>query len=92
MPGGRGRQFAGPKYGNAREVSSVLSAPRLSGGLFAAHLLSSIGWDVQVFERSAGDLASRGAGIGATDALCAVMQRVGVPLDASYGSDTRIMI
>ena len=55
------------------------------GGLFAAHLLGSIGWDVQVFERSAGDLASRGAGIGATDALCAVMQRVGVPLDASHG-------
>lgn len=55
------------------------------GGLFAAHLLSSIGWDVQVFERSAGDLASRGAGIGAPDALCAVMQRVGAPLDASYG-------
>jgi 2-polyprenyl-6-methoxyphenol hydroxylase-like FAD-dependent oxidoreductase len=59
------------------------------GGLFAAHLLRSIGWDVKVFERSAGDLASRGTGIAATDALFAVMQRVGVPLDASVGIPVR---
>ena len=59
------------------------------GGLFAAHLLRSTGWDVQVFERSVGDLASRGAGIAATDALLAVMQRVGVPLDASIGIPVR---
>ena len=30
------------------------------GGLFAAHMLRSIGWDVVVFERSGDDLA-RGA-------------------------------
>jgi 2-polyprenyl-6-methoxyphenol hydroxylase-like FAD-dependent oxidoreductase len=55
------------------------------GGLFATHLLRSIGWDVEVFERSAGDLASRGAGIGATDALFGVMRRLGLPFDASDG-------
>jgi 2-polyprenyl-6-methoxyphenol hydroxylase-like FAD-dependent oxidoreductase len=46
------------------------------GGLFAAHLLRSVGWDVEIFERSVGDLASRGAGIGAADALFAVIQRI----------------
>src|SRR5580704_11483110 len=49
------------------------------GGLFAAHMLRSIGWDVVVFERSGDDLARRGAGIGASDAMFAVMRRIGVP-------------
>jgi 2-polyprenyl-6-methoxyphenol hydroxylase-like FAD-dependent oxidoreductase len=49
------------------------------GGLFAAHMLRSIGWDVVVFERSGDDLAQRGAGIGASDAMFAVMRRIGVP-------------
>src|SRR6516165_1768023 len=53
------------------------------GGLFAAHMLRSIGWDVVVFERSGDDLARRGAGIGANDGLFAVMRRIGVPFDAS---------
>src|SRR5208282_415913 len=55
------------------------------GGLFAAHLLRSIGWDVLVFERSGDDLARRGAGIGASEALFAIMQRIGVPFDSSNG-------
>jgi 2-polyprenyl-6-methoxyphenol hydroxylase-like FAD-dependent oxidoreductase len=55
------------------------------GGLFAAHLLRSIGWDVVVFERSGDDLARRGAGIGTGEALFAVMRRIGVPFDASNG-------
>jgi 2-polyprenyl-6-methoxyphenol hydroxylase-like FAD-dependent oxidoreductase len=59
------------------------------GGLFAALLLRSIGWDVEVFERSAGDLAGRGTGIGAADALFDVIQRIGVPLDASIGISVR---
>jgi 2-polyprenyl-6-methoxyphenol hydroxylase-like FAD-dependent oxidoreductase len=62
------------------------------GGLFAAHLLRSVGWDVEVFERSAGDLASRGTGIGAADALFAVIRRIGVPLDASVGISVRSQI
>src|SRR5262245_28428160 len=62
------------------------------GGLFAAHLLRSIGWDVEVFERSSGDLASRGTGIGAADALFAVIQHIGVPLDASVGISVRSQI
>jgi 2-polyprenyl-6-methoxyphenol hydroxylase-like FAD-dependent oxidoreductase len=55
------------------------------GGLFAAHLLRGIGWDVVVFERSGDDLARRGAGIGAGEALFAVLRRIGVSFDASNG-------
>src|SRR5271170_6559115 len=55
------------------------------GGLFAAHLLRSIGWDVVVFERSGDDLARRGAGIGAGEALFAVMRRIGVSFGPSNG-------
>ena len=52
------------------------------GGLFAANLLRTIGWDVAVYERSAGDLAERGAGLGATPELFAVLERIGVALDS----------
>src|SRR5271170_1716586 len=53
------------------------------GGLFAAHLLRSIGWDVLVFERNTDDLSGRGVGIGTQDALLATMQRIGMPVDAT---------
>ena len=55
------------------------------GGLFAARMLRSIGWDVVVFERSGDDLARRGAGIGVSDAMFAIMRRIGVPFDESNG-------
>ena len=53
------------------------------GGLFAANLLRSIGWDVTVFERAVGDLGDRGTGIGTRQELFAVMRRIGAPVDAS---------
>src|SRR6185312_10987522 len=62
------------------------------GGLFAAHLLRSIGWRVTVFERNAEDLASRGAGIGTQDALHEVMQRLGMPIDDTMGVEVRSCI
>jgi 2-polyprenyl-6-methoxyphenol hydroxylase-like FAD-dependent oxidoreductase len=55
------------------------------GGLFAAHLLRSIGWQVSVFERAAEDLAGRGAGIGTRPELFAVLRRIGINLDESMG-------
>jgi 2-polyprenyl-6-methoxyphenol hydroxylase-like FAD-dependent oxidoreductase len=55
------------------------------GGLLAANLLRSIGWQVQVFERVSDDLASRGAGIGTHEELLEIMHRVGVEVDASIG-------
>src|SRR5258708_24437876 len=59
------------------------------GGLFAAHLLRGIGWEVLVFERNTGDLAGRGVGIGTQDALHDVMQRIGLRDDATMAVETR---
>jgi 2-polyprenyl-6-methoxyphenol hydroxylase-like FAD-dependent oxidoreductase len=59
------------------------------GGLFAAHLLRSIGWDAMVFERATGDLGDRGTGIGTREELFAVMRRIGIPADASVGVQVR---
>ena len=55
------------------------------GGLFAGLLLRQAGWDVTVFERSAGDLAGRGVGIGTHVELFAVMRRLGIAVDESIG-------
>jgi len=55
------------------------------GGLFAAHLLRDVGWDVTVFERAASDLGDRGTGIGTREELFAVMRRIGLANDASIG-------
>jgi 2-polyprenyl-6-methoxyphenol hydroxylase-like FAD-dependent oxidoreductase len=62
------------------------------GGLFAASLLRTIGWDVTVFERSSGDLAERGAGLGVTPELFAVLQRIGIALDADIMGRVRSRI
>src|SRR4030095_9997545 len=51
------------------------------GGLFAAHMLGRIGWEVDVFERAHEDLAGRGAGIGTHPALHEVMNRLGLAFD-----------
>src|SRR5664279_2174783 len=55
------------------------------GGLFAGLLLRQAGWDVTVFERSTGDLASRGVGIGTHVELFDVMRRLGIVVDESIG-------
>jgi 2-polyprenyl-6-methoxyphenol hydroxylase-like FAD-dependent oxidoreductase len=57
------------------------------GGLFAANLLRSIGWDATVFERANADLADRGAGLGTSPELFAVMRRLGIELDPSIGAE-----
>jgi 2-polyprenyl-6-methoxyphenol hydroxylase-like FAD-dependent oxidoreductase len=61
-------------------------------GLFVANLLRTIGWDVAVFERTRGDLAGRGAGLGTQPALFAVMRRIGVRFDDSIGVEIRSRI
>lgn len=55
------------------------------GGLFAAHLLRSTGWDVTVFERNAEELTGRGAGISTHPQLHDTMRRLGIPFDDSMG-------
>jgi 2-polyprenyl-6-methoxyphenol hydroxylase-like FAD-dependent oxidoreductase len=59
------------------------------GGLFSAHLLRAIGWEVLVFEQESSDLAGRGAGIGTHDALHQVMARIGVPIEHAMSVVTR---
>src|ERR1700683_3266965 len=55
------------------------------GGLMAAHLLRSIGWESVVFERNEEELASRGVGLGTHPQLLAVLKRAGVDFDESMG-------
>jgi 2-polyprenyl-6-methoxyphenol hydroxylase-like FAD-dependent oxidoreductase len=55
------------------------------GGLLAANLLRSVGWDAVVFERNAEDLTGRGAGISTHPQLHDVLRRLGVPFDDSMG-------
>src|ERR1700674_559493 len=55
------------------------------GGLFAANLLHSAGWDAVVFERNAEDLTGRGAGISTHPQLHDVLRRLGIPFDDSMG-------
>jgi 2-polyprenyl-6-methoxyphenol hydroxylase-like FAD-dependent oxidoreductase len=58
------------------------------GGLFAAHLLRAGGWTVDVFERSAEDLAGRGLGLGTHDAMIQILRRIGIDVDAPLGVAT----
>jgi 2-polyprenyl-6-methoxyphenol hydroxylase-like FAD-dependent oxidoreductase len=55
------------------------------GGLFAGLLLRQAGWEVTVFERSGGDLASRGAGVGTHAEQFDIMRRLGIAVDESIG-------
>lgn len=55
------------------------------GGLFAANLLHRAGWDVKVFERSADELAGRGAGIVTHPELFQALEQIGILIDESVG-------
>jgi 2-polyprenyl-6-methoxyphenol hydroxylase-like FAD-dependent oxidoreductase len=57
------------------------------GGLFAANLLHRRGWDVRVYEQSGEALAGRGAGIITHPDLFAALERIGIPIDDSFGVD-----
>ena len=59
------------------------------GGLFAAHMLRAIGWQADVFERSAGDLASRGAGLGTQAGTKRMLARIKLSLGPQLGAPTR---
>ena len=55
------------------------------GGLFAGVLLRSIGWTVDIYERSPRDLDSRGGGIVLQPQVLAAFQQAGIRYDASLG-------
>jgi 2-polyprenyl-6-methoxyphenol hydroxylase-like FAD-dependent oxidoreductase len=54
-------------------------------GLFAAAILHKDGWSVQICERAAGSLESRGAGIGTHEDLFAAMREAGAQVDELIG-------
>ncbi len=54
-------------------------------GLFAGLLLSRLGWEVTIYERSGEDLASRGAGIATHKELFDALAACGLELDRSLG-------
>jgi 2-polyprenyl-6-methoxyphenol hydroxylase-like FAD-dependent oxidoreductase len=56
-------------------------------GLLTANLLRTIGWDVDIFERARGDLAGRGAGLGAQADLFNVMRQIGIRIDRSMWTE-----
>ncbi|HEX4193854.1 MAG TPA: FAD-dependent monooxygenase [Stellaceae bacterium] len=51
------------------------------GGLFAAQFLRQAGWHVALFERSAGDLADRGAGLNTSGELFDGLRRAGAEVN-----------
>jgi 2-polyprenyl-6-methoxyphenol hydroxylase-like FAD-dependent oxidoreductase len=55
------------------------------GGLIAGSLFRHAGWDVTIFERTVGDLAGRGAGLGISAELLDIMKRIGAPFEPSAG-------
>jgi 2-polyprenyl-6-methoxyphenol hydroxylase-like FAD-dependent oxidoreductase len=55
------------------------------GGLFAANLLRSVGWDAAVFERNPEELTGRGAGISTHPQLHDITKRLGIPFDETMG-------
>src|SRR6202158_1866037 len=57
------------------------------GGLFIGHMLLRQGWAVEVFERVAGGLESRGAGIAGHAELTAILKAIGVSGDRPPGID-----
>jgi 2-polyprenyl-6-methoxyphenol hydroxylase-like FAD-dependent oxidoreductase len=56
------------------------------GGLLAAHLLRSTGWEVAIFERNAEDLTGRGAGLSTHTELVDILRRIGIDFDESMGT------
>ena len=59
------------------------------GGLFAGHFLRQAGWDVTIFERSAGDLADRGAGLNTSAELFDAMRHVGAAVSPELAFHVR---
>src|SRR5262245_6270350 len=59
----------------------VLVAGGSMSGLLAGHLLLRAGWDVQVYERVAGELSGRGAGIVAQPELIARLRAIDIDPD-----------
>src|SRR6478735_4029374 len=69
-----------------RKQGRVLISGGSLGGLMAGAMLLREGWDVQIYERVSGDIASRGAGIATHEKLFEAFRRAGVRIDDQIGS------
>lgn len=81
--------------------SPVVKSPRAIvvggslGGLFSANLLRQLGWEVDVYERSAHQLDSRGGGLVLQPEVVEVFQRLGTGIDRDQlgvRSENRLVI
>ncbi len=63
-------------------------------GLFAAHALLRAGWDAHIYERTAGPLSGRGAGIMTHPELRAALDRLGLDTGEGFGVpvETRVLL
>ncbi len=80
-----GAEFDPLRNRKAGAMGRALIAGGSLGGLFAGLLLRQAGWQVTVFERSGGDLASRGVGVGTHVEMFDVMRRLGIAVDETFG-------
>ena len=65
-----------PASGSSHQRRAIVVGGSMSG-LFAASFLRQVGWDVDVYERSAVELVGRGAGITAHPELLQALERSG---------------
>ena len=70
----------------ARQRRAVIAGGSV-GGLFVGNMLIRQGWQVDIFERVAGGLESRGAGIAGHAELTAILKSIGVSGDRPPGID-----
>ena len=69
-----------------RQLKAVIAGGSV-GGLFIGHMLLRQGWAVEIFERAASGLESRGAGIAGHAELTAILNAIGVSSDRPPGID-----
>lgn len=69
-----------------RQLKAVIAGGSV-GGLFIGHMLLRQGWAVELFERAANGLESRGAGIAGHAELTAILNAIGVSSDRPPGID-----
>jgi 2-polyprenyl-6-methoxyphenol hydroxylase-like FAD-dependent oxidoreductase len=70
----------------SRQRKAVIAGGSV-GGLFTGQMLLRQGWAVEIFERVAGGLESRGAGIAGHAELTAILNTIGVSSDRPPGID-----
>lgn len=77
--------MTGPKTNAASKPLRVVVVGGSLGGLLAGNVLHRAGCDVTVHERIGQELSERGAGLATHPEQYAAFERIGIPIDASFG-------